>query len=435
MNHRIVIVGGGAGGLELATRLGKTLGKRGSASIVLVDANLTHIWKPLLHEVAAGSLNSSEDELNYVAQAKWNHFEFQLGRMSGLDRAGKKIQLAATYDEHGVELLPARELGYDTLVIAVGSTTNDFGTQGAAQHCLFLDTRKQAERFHQQLLNHYLRAHAGNHDAPEQMISVAIVGAGATGVELAAELHNAAHELAAYGLDRIKPENMHITLIEAGPRVLPALPERISGPVHKTLEKLGVRVMTNASVSEVTAESLVTADGQVIPASLKVWAAGIRAPGFLKDIDGLESNRINQLQVLPTLQTTRDENIFAFGDCAACPQPGTDRNVPPRAQAAHQQASLLAKSLKQRVEGKTQDLPEYRYTDYGSLISLSRFSAVGNLMGNLTGSVMLEGWLARMFYVSLYRMHQMALYGTFRTLMLMLGSRIGRGTDPRLKLH
>ncbi|EIK95176.1 NADH dehydrogenase [Pseudomonas sp. M47T1] len=431
MTHRIVIVGGGAGGLELATRLGKTLGKRGTASVTLVDANLTHIWKPLLHEVAAGSLNSSEDELNYVAQAKWNHFEFQLGRMSGLDRAAKQIQLAATLDENGLELLPARTLGYDSLVISVGSTTNDFGTLGAAQNCLFLDTRKQAERFHQQLLNHYLRAHA-TADLDSQ-ISVAIVGAGATGVELAAELHHAAHELAAYGLNKIKPENMRITLIEAGPRVLPALPERIGGPVHKTLEKLGVTVLTNASVSEVAPDSLKTADGKVIPASLKVWAAGIRAPAFLKDIDGLETNRINQLQVLPTLQTTRDENIFAFGDCAACPQKGTDRNVPPRAQAAHQQASLLAKSLKLRIEGK--DLPEYTYKDYGSLISLSKFSAVGNLMGNLTGSVMLEGWLARMFYVSLYRMHQMALYGTFKTMMLMLGSRIGRGTEPRLKLH
>jgi len=298
MTHRIVIVGGGAGGLELATRLGKTLGKRGTASVMLVDANLTHIWKPLLHAVAAGSLNSSEDELNYVAQAKWNHFEFQLGRMSGLDRERKSIQLAATYDEAGAELLPARVLGYDTLVIAVGSTTNDFGTEGAAQHCLFLDTRKQAERFHQQLLNHYLRAHAGQTDTVER-ISVAIVGAGATGVELAAELHNAAHELAAYGLARIKPENMHITLIEAGPRVLPALPERIGGPVHKTLEKLGVNVMTNAAVGQVTADSLITVDGQVIDASLKVWAAGIRAPEFLKDIDGLETNRINQLHVLP----------------------------------------------------------------------------------------------------------------------------------------
>ena len=431
MTHRIVIVGGGAGGLELATRLGKSLGKRKQAEITLVDANLTHIWKPLLHEVAAGSLNSSEDELNYVAQAKWNHFQFQLGRMSGLERATKQIQLAATLDEDGRELLPARTLAYDTLVIAVGSNTNDFGTLGAAQHCLFLDTRKQAERFHQQLLNHYLRAHAG--DQAKEKISVAIVGAGATGVELAAELHHAAHELAAYGLDRIKPEDMHITIIEAGPRVLPALPERISVPVHKTLEKLGVTVMTNAAVSEVTAESLKTANGEVIEAGLKVWAAGIRAPAFLKDIDGLETNRINQLLVRPTLQTTLDDDIFAFGDCAACPQPGSDRNVPPRAQAAHQQASLLAKSLKARLEGNP--LATYEYRDYGSLVSLSRFSAVGNLMGNLTGSVMLEGWLARMFYVSLYRMHQMALYGTFRTLMLMLGSRIGRGTEPRLKLH
>ena len=430
MTHRILIVGGGAGGLELATRLGKTLGKRGAAHITLIDANLTHIWKPLLHEVAAGSLNAHEDELNYVAQAKWNHFQFQLGRMSGLDRTAKQIQLSATLDEAGHELVPERSLSYYTLVIAVGSNTNDFGTVGAAQHCLFLDSREQAERFHQQLLNHYLRAHAGSEN---EKISVAIVGAGATGVELAAELHNAAHELAAYGLDRIKPQDMHITLIEAGSRVLPALPNRISTPVHQTLEKLGVRVMTNATVSEVTAEHLKTRNGDVIEASLKVWAAGIRAPSFLKNIDGLETNRINQLLVRPTLQTTLDDNIFAFGDCAACPQPGSEQNVPPRAQAAHQQASMLTKSLKARLQGKS--MPTYEYKDYGSLVSLSRFSAVGNLMGNLTGSVMLEGWLARVFYASLYRMHQVALYGLFPTLLLMLGNRIGRGTEPRLKLH
>lgn len=433
MTHQIVIVGGGAGGLELATRLGRTLGKRGQARITLIDANLTHIWKPLLHEVAAGSLNSSGDELNYVAQAKWNHFEFQLGRMCGLNRAEKRISLAATLDDDGQVLMPARELSYDSLVIAVGSTTNDFGTAGAAEHCLFLDTREQAERFHHQLLSHYLRAHASQSAATE-LINIAIVGAGATGVELAAELHHAAHELAAYGLNRISPENMRITLIEAGPRVLPALPERISRPVHKTLEKLGVTVLTGAAVSQVTREALHTAQGQVIPATLKVWAAGIRAPAFLKELDGLESNRINQLQVRLTLQTTLDDNIFAFGDCAACPQPGSEgRNVPPRAQAAHQQASLLAKALKLRIEGKT--LPQYRYRDYGSLISLSTFSAVGNLMGNLTGSVMLEGWLARVFYVSLYRMHQIALYGVTRTLLMMLGDRIGRSTEPRLKLH
>lgn len=431
MSHRIVIVGGGAGGLELATRLGRTLGKRGKARVTLVDANLTHIWKPLLHEVAAGSLNSSADELNYVAQAKWNHFEFQMGRMAGLDRANKCIRLEAIRDEFGVELVPSRALNYDTLVIAVGSTTNDFGTPGAAEHCIFLDTREQAERFHRQLLSRYMKAHAG--ETGPSGISMAIVGAGATGVELAAELLHAAKELAAYGLDGIKPEDVKITLIEAGPKVLPALPERISQPVHQTLLDLGVKVLTGAAVSEVTADGLHTKQGEFVPASLKVWAAGIKAPAFLHEIDGLETNRINQLVVHPTLQSTRDENIFAFGDCAACPQPDSDRNVPPRAQAAHQQASMLARSIRNRLEGKP--LPTYRYKDYGSLISLSTFSAVGNLMGNLTGNVMLEGWLARMFYISLYRMHQIALYGMPRTLLMMLGDKLSRSTEPRLKLH
>jgi NADH dehydrogenase len=425
-------VGGGAGGLELATRLGRTLGKKGKAHITLVDAHLTHIWKPLLHEVATGSLNSTDNELNYVAQAKWNHFEFQIGRLSGLDRAAKQINLSATLDEHGNELVPARSMGYDSLVIAIGSVTNDFGTKGAAEHCIFLDETKQALNLHRQLLSHYLSAHArreaGDH------LNVAIVGAGATGVELAAELRNAAQELAAYGLNGIEPKDMRINLIEAGPRVLPALPERIGSAVHRELEKLGVVVRTSSAVKEITADGMITADGNLIPATLKVWAAGIRAPAFLKEIDGLETNRINQLVVKQNLQTTRDDNIFALGDCAACPL-GDDsgKNVPPRAQTAHQQASLLAKSLKNRLEGKP--IADYQYKDYGSLVSLAKFSAVGNLMGSVMGSVKVEGWLARMFYVSLYRMHQMALYGIFRTGLLMLSDRIGRRTNPRMKLH
>ncbi|QIB49739.1 NAD(P)/FAD-dependent oxidoreductase [Pseudomonas sp. OIL-1] len=429
---RIVIIGGGAGGLELATRLGRTLGKRKRAHITLADANMTHIWKPLLHEVAAGSLNSTEDELNYVAQAKWNHFEFQLGCMSGMDRERREVILAPLKDEHGDELIPERRLGYDYLVISVGSTTNDFNTQGAAEHCLFLDTRLQAERFHRLLLNQYMKAQASQNDAPSEQINVAIIGAGATGVELAAELHHAAQMLQAYGLNRIRPEDLNINLVEAGPRVLPALPERISTPVTQTLKDLGVKLHTGSPVKEVKADGLLLASGETIPASLKVWAAGIRAPKFLTEL-GLETNRINQLLVTRTLQIPDDPHIFAFGDCASCPTREEGKFVPPRAQAAHQQATLLAKNFRRLLDGKPME--EYTYRDYGSLISLSTFSAVGNLMGNLTGSVMLEGKLARMFYVSLYRMHQMALYGLPRTMMLMLSDRIGRSTEPRLKLH
>lgn len=432
MTHRIVIVGGGAGGLELATRLGQSLGKKGQAEIILVDSHLTHMWKPLLHEVAAGSLSLSDNQFNYIAQAKWKHFQFQLGRMCGLNRQAKTIELAPLLHDDGSEAAPARTLAYDSLVMAIGSVTNDFRTPGAAEHCIFLDAPEQAERFHRLLLAKYLAAHAG-HDKQAQL-RIAIVGAGATGVELAAELRNAAQQLSDYGLGNIAPENLLITVLDSSQRVLAALPERISRDAHLTLEKLGVQIITGAAVSRVTAEHLETADGRVIPASLKVWAAGIKAPDFLQDLDGLETNRINQLVVRTTLQTTHDDDIFVLGDCAACPMDdGSGKNVPPRAQAAHQQASMLAQSLKKRLQG--QPLPEYRYRDYGSLVSLSHFSAVGNLMGSLMGSVKVEGWLARMFYISLYRMHQVALCGVFRTALLMLSDRIGRRTDPRLKLH
>lgn len=427
----IVVVGGGAGGLELVTRLGRTLGKRQRARVTLVDANMTHIWKPLLHEVAAGSLNSAEEELNYVAQAKWNHFNFQLGCMTGVDREQRQLELAPVQDEDGTTLIPARQLDYDYLVIAVGSNTNDFNTTGAAQHCIFLDTRAQAERFHTRLINQYLKAQVRGEMASSESINVAIIGAGATGVELAAELHHAALMLRSYGLDRVRPEDLNINLVEAGPRILPALPERIAVTAATTLDKLGVHTHTGSPVKEIQADGLLLAGGQFIPASLKVWAAGIRAPAFLTEM-GLETNRINQLVVDKTLRT-QDEHIFAFGDCAACPLDEPGKFVPPRAQAAHQQATLLSRNLINLFDGKP--LKQYRYRDHGSLISLSTFSAVGNLMGNLTGSVMLEGWLARMFYISLYRMHQIALYGLPRTIMLMLSDRIGRSTEPRLKLH
>ena len=428
----IVIVGGGAGGLELATRLGRKFGRKKRARITLIDANMTHIWKPLLHEVAAGSLNSTEDELNYVAQAKWNHFHFQLGRMCGLDRTQQQIQLEPIADEQGAELIPARAIGYDYLVIAVGSTTNDFNTPGAAEHCLFLDTRAQAERFHRQLLNQYMKAHARGESPTAEKINLAIVGAGATGVELAAELHNAARLLRTYGMEGMRPEDMNIHLIEASDRVLPALPERISQPVTRILQDLGVRVITGSAVARITADGLQLQSGQHVPASLKVWAAGIRGPRFLTTL-GLQTNRIQQIMVQRTLQSLDDPRIFAFGDCAACPMDDEGRTVPPRAQAAHQQATLLYKNVKRLLQDKP--LLEFAYRDYGSLISLSSFSAVGNLMGNLTGSVMLEGRLARMFYISLYRLHQIALYGLPRTLLLMLSDQFGRSTEPRLKLH
>ena len=433
--HNIVIVGGGAGGLELATRLGRTLGRRKQALIKLVDRWRTHLWKPLLHQVAAGSMDMNDHELDYLYQARWHHFQFRLGRMDGLDRAKKEIHLAPTMDEDGREVIPARTIAYDTLVMAVGSTTNDFGTPGAREHAISLDNPQQAALFHSRLLNACLRANAQHEPLQPGQLHIAIIGAGATGVELAAELHNTIREFVSFGLDRINPErDIRITIIEAAPKILPALPERLSVAVLGLLKKLKVEVLTGEKVTEVSAQGVKTANGREIPAELVVWAAGIKAPDFLKDLDGLETNRINQLMGTQMLQTTRDPNVFAFGDCAGCPWPGKNGWVPPRAQSAHQQASHLYKMLPRRLRGEA--LQPFVYRDFGSLVSLGKFSTVGSLMGAITrGSLMVEGYFAKIMYLSLYKMHELALHGFTKVFLDTLARIITRRTEPHIKLH
>ena len=434
--HHIVIVGGGAGGLELATRLGDSLGKKKQAVITLIDSTRTHVWKPLLHEIAAGSMNPDKHELEYLAQAHWHHFNFRLGRMDGLDRAKKEVTIAPYFDEDGVEVIPRRTFQYDSLVIAIGSTTNDFGIKGAREYSIALDTQDQAEKFHRRLHNALVRAQTQTAPIQAGQLEVVIVGAGATGVELAAELHNTTRELAAYGLDKIDADrDIKISIIEASERVLPALPAKLSQAVDLELRKLRVHVYTGERVTEVAEKGVYTHSGRFIPSALVVWAAGIKAPDFLKELDGLETNRINQLVVKQNLQTTVDNNVFAFGDCAACPWLGHDGNVPPRAQAAHQQASLLLKTMKKRVANKT-NLPEYHYTDYGSLVNLGRYSTVGSLMGTLSGgSMYIEGLFARMMYQSLYKMHLMTLHGVFEVILQTLARLITRRTEAQVKLH
>ncbi|HWT28564.1 MAG TPA: NAD(P)/FAD-dependent oxidoreductase, partial [Methylophilaceae bacterium] len=426
--HHVVIVGGGAGGLELATRLGDSLERKGKAHITLIDRNRTHVWKPLLHEIAAGSMNPDKHELEYLAQAHWHHFYFRLGNMDGIDRSKKEVYVAPYHDEDGVEVIPRRTFRYDTLIVAVGSTTNDFGIAGASEYSIALDTQGQAERFHRRLHNALVRAQTQVEPVQAGQLEVVIVGAGATGVELAAELHNTTRELTAYGLDKIDPDrDVRISLIEASDRVLPALPPRLSKKVDNELRKLKVHLYNGERVTEVTEKGVYTHSGRFIPSELVVWAAGIKAPDFLAQLDGLETNRLNQLVVTSTLQTTIDENIFAFGDCAACPWPGHVENVPPRAQAAHQQASMLVKTVKRRIANKP--LPEYVYRDYGSLVNLGRYTTVGNLMGAVTGgSMFIEGLIASFMYQSLYKMHLMTLHGFFTVMLQTLARIITRRT-------
>ena len=433
--HRIVVVGGGAAGLELVTRLGNTLGRSGRAQVTLVEKARTHLWKPLLHAVAAGSLDRAQHELHYLAQAHWHHFTYRFGDMTGLDRVRREVLRGATEDDEGRQITPPSAVPYDTLIISIGSVTNGFGTPGAAQFAVPLETPEQASRFHRRPVNACLRANSQAEPVRPGQLHVAIIGAGATGTELAAELHRTVRAVVAYGLTRIDPErDIRIRLVEAAPRILPALPERISIATTDLLHKVGVEVLAGRRVSEVRADGVGLADGEFLPGELVVWAAGVKGPEVLKDIAGLETTRTNQLLVEPTLQTTRDPDIFAMGDCAACPRPDGKGFLPPRARAAHQQASHMVGQINRRLAG--QPLTPFAYREFGSLVSLGRYSTVGSLMGFLVGrSMFVEGYFARLMYRSLYKMQQSPLHGhapvTWRTLAGLLTSRM----EPGVKLH
>ncbi|MEO6153937.1 MAG: NAD(P)/FAD-dependent oxidoreductase [Croceibacterium sp.] len=431
---QIVVVGGGAGGLELVRRLGAKYGRR-HHDIILVEKNRTHIWKPLLHEVAAGSLDANLDEVGYRSHCHRWGYRFFNGALESVDRDRHQVVLAPLLDEDGSELIGRHTIRFDFLVIAAGSVANDFGTPGVAEHCMFLDDRAGADRFRNRLLDHCLRvSRAMSVDpAANAHVRIAIVGGGATGIELAAELYNSAAALRHYGLEVFDESRLQICVIEAGARILPALPERLAEAAKSELEALGVAVRTGVRITQAVSHALVTGDGERIEADLLVWAAGVKAAPAIGAL-GLEVNRINQLIVRDTLQTTDDDRIFAIGDCCSFTPPGSDRPVPPRAQAAHQMAACAFGNLVRLQDGRPPT--PFIYRDHGSLVSLSRYSTVGSLMGNLVGGRMaIEGRLARLVYTSLYRMHLIAIHGWLKGVALLLVGRVNRIIRPRLKLH
>ena len=424
--HRIVIVGGGAGGLELATQLGGSLGKSGKAHITLVDMKLTHVWKPLLHEIAAGTMNINEEATNYYAHAAKHSYEFVLGCLKNIIPAEKRIVLnrapLGKYGSSDENLM----LHYDTLILAVGSVSNDFGTAGVSEHCHYLDSLQQAEIFQQDLLHLYLDAQ--NSNEPRQL-NIGIIGAGATGVELSAALTEAKHNFYQYGLNKILPQNVQITLIEGADRILPALPEKLADHAYKQLDRMKIDVLTSKRVAKVDADKIYFDDGSCIHAELKVWAAGIKAPPVIASLPGFAKDHMGRIDVYATLQTKADPNIFAFGDCAHC-QPRADEPVlGPRAQVASQQASFLAEALKARLNG--QPLPMFNFSDKGSLVSLSKNKAVGELLGQVN----VQGFIAKSMYVSLYRMHQATIYGYAHAGLLTAKDFVSRKISPKIKMH
>ena len=375
----IVIVGGGAGGMELATRLGDSLGAAKHARILLVDRSPGHFWKPLLHTVACGKCDPQVTELVFSAQALDHDFEFIQGEVLCVDRDQQTITLTPRggRGDDGV----CRTVGYDKLVLALGSVTNFHSVPGAARHALTLDSVADAEAFRRRFVDGCIRA-----GESKESLNVVIVGGGATGVELAAELSNSAHALADYRVQTLDPErDIRITVIERGEHLLPDLPALQSQRAANHLRSLGIEVRTATAVAHVTDNAVIDGAGAALRADLTLWAAGVEAPELCATL-GLTVNHIRQIVVDSSLRAACDSRIYAFGDCASyvCPIKGA---APARAQVAHQQAmflaELLAELLARRDDGPR---PEFRYHDHGSLVSLGPQAAVGVLTGAVTGN-------------------------------------------------
>ncbi|WP_426197327.1 NAD(P)/FAD-dependent oxidoreductase [Massilia sp. DWR3-1-1] len=440
MRSEIVVVGGGAGGLELACKLGRKLGP---SKVALVDSRLYHIWKPSLHEVAAGTLDIHQEGLSYQMLAHDNGFTFVYGAMTGLDTAARRIDVAAV-GSGGEEVLPARTVEFSKLVLAVGSTSNYFGVPGAAENTISLNATEDAERFRLKLLRLMTiadQSRSGKAAAPELAkgegggVDIVIIGGGATGVELAAELREASSAYASYGFERLDAlRDVHLTLLEGAPRILSPLPEKVSNAALGLLHERAIKVVTNCRVTAIEADHVLDAAGNRYPADLCVWAAGIRAPEWLSAL-GLPTGRGGQIEVDERLQVKGVPGIYAMGDCAACID-AKGASVPPRAQAAHQQAAYLLDCFVRAAKGQPAPAKGYVYTDYGSLVSVGNTTSVGSLMGALQGfNWFVEGMFARMMYVSLHLMHHRAVLGTVRTALLALARFLIRRTAPLVKLH
>ena len=428
----VLVVGGGAGGLELACKLGR---RWGPERVGLVDANLFHIWKPSLHEVAAGTLDIHQEGLSYQMLAHDNGYAFVYGAMIGLDTAARELVVAAVMDGDQM-VLPERRVGYASLVLAIGSVSNDFGVPGVAEHAFSLDGPHDAERFRLRMLQLLSLVDVRKTRDPGAALDIVIIGGGATGVELAAELREASSLHAQYGLRHIDPSrDVRIRILEGAPRILAPLAQNVSAAATRLLAQRHVDVTTSCRVVRIDADRVTDADGNVYPAGLCVWAAGIKAPPLLASV-GLPVTRSGQVKVDGRLRVDGVPGVFALGDCAWCPQPD-DKTVPPRAQSAHQQADYLCALLQLPAGTDLGQRPPYLYHDHGSLVSIGSRDTVGSLMGNLFKSTtwFVEGLFARTMYVSLHLMHHRAVMGTLRTAVLAMARFLVKRARPLVKLH
>jgi NADH:ubiquinone reductase (H+-translocating) len=370
---RVVVVGGGFGGLRAARALGAK-----AVPVTLVDRNNYNLFQPLLYQVATSGLNPAD--IAYPLRAVFHrnpYVQVRVGEVTGVDLAEQQVVLA-----------DGASLDYDHLVLAAGTVTADFGVPGVAEHALGLNDLPDAVRLRSEVLRRFEEADADRSLLDRGWLTFVVAGGGPTGVEMAgafAELF----KVMAKDYPKLAVERARIVLVEMGPELLPPLSPRAREHARRLLTKRGVEVRTGHSVAGVEAGQVVLDGGETLATRTVVWAAGVR-PVALPSVLGLETGRAGRVVVSPDLSVPGHPNIWVIGDLAAAAD-GDGGLLPQVAQPAIQGGRHVAEQILRRHAG----LPTqpFVYRDKGSMATIGRHAAVADLPGNIRLRGIL-GWLA-----------------------------------------
>jgi NADH dehydrogenase len=388
---RVVIVGAGFGGLRAARALSAA-----PVDVLLLDQHNYHLFQPLLYQVAVAAL--PPNEIAYPVRSilrRQRNLEFRVATVTGFDLARRLV------------LTSRGEVPYDQLIVASGAATNFFGLADVARHGFELKDLKSALRLRNHLMRRFEDAIAATDPARRaQLLTIAVVGGGPTGVEVAGAVSELLRRVLARDYRGIPPEQITVILLEAGNRVLAAMSERLSQAAVSSLAGLGVEVRFSSSVAAFDGENVRLADGATIAAGTLVWAAGVKAGALTQEL-GVPLDRSGRILVLPTLQIVGQPGAYAIGDAAYVETPSGP--VPMLAPPAIQMGACAARNVVHHLRGSP--LESFRYKDPGTMATIGRSAAVASIAGfEFRG---LLAWLVWLF------VHLMQLVG-FRNRIVVL---------------
>jgi NADH dehydrogenase len=380
---RVLILGAGFGGLYTALHLEESLKRDAPVEITLVDRNHFHLFTPLLHEAASGVIHPGLIMTPIRRILRGKRIDFLRARVDGIDLRSQMVALCCM-------LLP-----YDVLVIALGSVTNFYAFDSARERTLEIKHASDADQLRCHVINRF-EAATREDDARrrQQLLTFVVVGGGCTGVETVTEVREFLMHLRKEQYPGVPLEDVHTVLVEIQDRLLPQMDRTLSRTALRRLRKMGIEVLLNTTVTNVTENGLAFADGQnSLPAGTVIWAAGVKAPSVLDDLP-LEKDRMGRIVVQRDLSVPGMPNVYVLGDAAHARHPATDEIYPPTAQVAYRQAPVVAANIAADIQGGSHRTFDFTYI--GDLVSLGRLSGVADPFGiKLRG---IFAWVMWKFY-------------------------------------